>query len=185
MIMPAPDADPGLAPLQDSYWVLPGKLLAGPHPGGASGPETERRASLLLATGIRCVVNLTEHHEEKSEQRYEEAFSRLARERELEVHCIRYSLWDGTCPSEAAVAELLDVIDVCIERDLPVYVHCMAGLGRTGVMAGCYLVRHGFVRGRAAVRRLTRLRRQTSIARIPSPSTKEQVARVRGWRKGR
>lgn len=172
------------APIEDSYWVSPGRLLAGPHPGGRSTEETRGRAAALLGAGIRCTINLAEPHEEKPEQLYEEVFRTLAAERGHEAWCARYGLWDGTSPSEAAVRELLDMVDGCLERDLPVYVHCMVGLGRTGVMVGCWLVRHGIARPRSAVRHISRLRRHTSTARITSPSIAEQIARVRAWKPG-
>jgi hypothetical protein len=171
-------------PIPDSYWVEPGKLLAGPHPGGTSAGETAGRVSSLLDAGVRCIVNLTEQGEEGPAQRYEEICRSLAAGRGLEVHCLRYSLWDGTSPSEAAVRELLDVVDACIERDRPVYIHCLVGLGRTGVMVGCWLVRHGIARPGGAIRHISRLRRHATTSRITSPATDEQIARVKGWKRG-
>ncbi len=39
--------------------------------------------------------------------------------------------------------ETLDAIDEEIARGGVVFVHCWAGCGRTGVVVGCWLVRHG------------------------------------------
>ena len=60
-----------------------------------------------------------------------------------------------------------------------------AGLGRTGVVVGCYVARHGIATGRRALRHVGRLRSRTATARIPSPSTKEQKDLVRSWQPGR
>lgn len=174
----------GAPPFEDAYWVDPGRFMAGPHPGGGSEEATRARVESLIDAGILCVLNLTEPHEEGPHDRYEELASSLAAGRGREAACARFALWDGTSPSPAAVTELLDVIDACIERDMPVYVHCKVGLGRTGVMVGCWLVRHGIARPRAAVRHVARLRAGTATARIPSPSTREQVERVKGWKPG-
>ncbi|NJN80266.1 MAG: hypothetical protein HC797_07245 [Anaerolineales bacterium] len=38
---------------------------------------------------------------------------------------------------------ILDTIDNEIENGNPVYVHCWGGVGRTGITAACYLIRHG------------------------------------------
>jgi len=45
-------AAPALAvPLPNSYWVLPARLLAGEHPGGATSELTRERLSRLLEAG--------------------------------------------------------------------------------------------------------------------------------------
>lgn len=171
-------------PFEDAYWVDPGRFMAGPHPGGASAEATRARTAALVDAGILCCINLTEPHEEGPEDRYEDLMASMAADRGCEASCARFALWDGTSPSPAAVRELLDVIDACLQRGLPVYVHCRAGLGRTGVMVGCWLVRHGIARPRSAVRRIARLRAGTATARITSPSTREQIERVRTWKPG-
>jgi hypothetical protein len=180
------DGQEGLpaVPFEDAYWVDPGRFMAGPHPGGGSEEETGARVAALLDAGVLCALNLTESHEERPAERYEEAMRTLASGRGLEAACARFSLIDGTSPSPAAVAELLDVVDACLARDMPVYIHCKVGLGRTGVMVGCWLVRHSIARPRAALRHISRLRRLTATARITSPSTREQIERVRSWKPG-
>jgi protein-tyrosine phosphatase len=176
--------DAPIVPFEDAYWVVPGRLLAGPHPSGGSREATARRTLALVDAGIRCIVNLTMSQEERPGDRYEEAAREISDLLGLEVHCVRYALWDGTCPSEGAVRELLDAVDACLAGGLPVYVHCMAGLGRTGVVAGCYVARHGLASGRRALRHLARLRSATSTSRIRSPTTREQRERVRRWKPG-
>jgi hypothetical protein len=171
-------------PFEDAYWVDPGRFMAGPHPGADTPERTAARVEALLDAGILCALNLTESHEERPAERYEEAMHALASGRGLEAACARFALIDGTSPSPAAVTELLDVVDACLARDMPVYVHCKVGLGRTGVMVGCWLVRHCLARPRAALRHISGLRRGTATARITSPSTREQIERVRGWKPG-
>lgn len=171
-------------PFGESYWVEPASLLAGPHPGGSSVQETALRVSALLDTGIRCIVNLTLTQEERPEQRYEALFEARAATEALQVQTVRFALFDGSCPSPAAVAELLDIIDGCMNSGLPVYVHCMLGLGRTGVAVGCHQVRHGRCKPRAAVKHLTKLRRGTANHHLPSPLTEEQARRIRTWSRG-
>ena len=53
------------APFDRSYWVEPGRLLAGFYPGAPAKGEAESKLDALLDAGIRCVINLTEE-EEKS-----------------------------------------------------------------------------------------------------------------------
>ena len=42
------------------------------------------------------------------------------------------------------------------------YVHCWGGVGRTGIVAGCYLIEHGHYTGEAALAQLQLLWRRMS-----------------------
>ena len=57
-----PLAPPAL-PLSNSYWALPGRVLAGEHPAGATEEATRERLKSLLAAGVSCFIDLTEPHE--------------------------------------------------------------------------------------------------------------------------
>ena len=53
-------------PLANSYWVVPGRLLAGEHPAGRLEKQRETgraRVLELVAAGISCFVDLTEEGE--------------------------------------------------------------------------------------------------------------------------
>jgi len=50
-----------------------------------------------------------------------------------------------------------DTIDSALGMGHKVYIHCFAGIGRTGMVAACYLVQHG-LSGEAALNELNRLR---------------------------
>ncbi len=175
---------PAPPPFGEAYWVVPGMLMAGPHPGGKTAEETVLRVQAMLRAGIRCTVNLTLSEEEKPEQRYDAIIRALAETEALDVRTVRFALFDGSCPGEAAIRELLDIVDDCIAQGRPVYVHCMMGLGRTGVMVGCHLVRHGAAKPRAAIRHMRGLRSRTTNAKFPSPLTEEQEKRIRAWKPG-
>jgi protein-tyrosine phosphatase len=62
-----------------------------------------------------------------------------------------------------------------------VYVHCHAGIGRTGTVAACWLVRQGRAPS-DALAELQRLRRDTRDAASASPETAAQRAFVAAWR---
>ena len=65
-----------------------------------------------------------------------------------------------------------------------VYVHCWGGVGRTGLVVGCHLARHGVV-GPAALERITELRRGAADEHRQSPENALQEAMVLGWPAGR
>ena len=50
-------------PIANSYWVIPGRLLAGEYPGASSRSETMTRLQRLLTAGVSSFLDLTEDHE--------------------------------------------------------------------------------------------------------------------------
>lgn len=79
---------------------------------------------------------------------------------------------------------ILDHIDQKINSNLPVYVHCWGGRGRTATVVGCYLARHGFAFGKDVIGTIQRLRENVSDSHEPSPETKVQVDMVVSWGSG-
>lgn len=57
---------------------------------------------------------------------------------------------DGSNPTDSILSDFIAKADEVISKDGVVAVHCKAGLGRTGVLIGAYLVwKHGFSAGEA------------------------------------
>jgi hypothetical protein len=50
-------------PFPRSYWVIPGKLLAGFYPGSKDPQEANDKLTALINAGIRHVINLMEPDE--------------------------------------------------------------------------------------------------------------------------
>ena len=70
---------------------------------------------------------------------------------ELDVRTVRLPIRDGQLPSDAAVRRFLDIVD---DADGTVFVHCGAGVGRTGAMVAAYLDTTGETGGSAVRRNL-------------------------------
>jgi len=162
-------------PLPNSYWVLPGELLAGEHPlRGVGSPIAAReRLRELMDVGIDCFIDLTEPDELE------------AYEHELPtgVQYIRQSIRDHGIPARREhMVEILSDLEHSLRAGRRVYLHCRAGIGRTGTVAGCFLIERGKT-GDSALDELNRLWRQS--ARSTSwphvPETEDQIDFVRRW----
>ena len=166
-------------PIPDSYWVVPGKLLAGEYPGAPTEPEACRKLAILLDAGVRQFVDLTEAGEYDLRP-YWPTVQQLAAERGLEVAHERMSIPDMTAPTPAHMRAVLDKIAAAIGQERPVYVHCFGGIGRTGTVVGCFLVEQG-CDGREALAEIEQRRRGTPDSYRRSPETTAQREMVLTW----
>src|SRR6202020_2062599 len=115
-------------PLRNSYWVVPGRVLAGEHPGGTNIEATRERLQRLIAAGVECFVDLTDPRELKP---YDP-------ELPFSIEYLRKPIGDHGIPAKRAhMIEILDCIQDAVESGRCVYVPCRAGIGRTGMVIGC------------------------------------------------
>lgn len=164
---------PATLPFANCYWVMPGKLLAGEHPGGASVDATRERLRRLAEAGVTVFIDLTEPRELAS---YEA-------ELPAGVEYLRRPIPDHGVPEERGhMAGILESVRRALDTPGCVYVHCRAGIGRTGMVCGCFLAQQG-VGGEAALAELNRIWQQSARSQQwPSiPETDAQVEYVRGW----
>jgi ADP-ribosylglycohydrolase len=165
-------------PLRNSHWIEPGRLLAGEHPFAGGERATKKRIARLVEAGIDCFLDLTEPGEIEP---YESLLAAAARGREIAY--LRWPLPDHGLPhSDDAMREILAALDDALAGGRTVYMHCRAGIGRTNMVAGCWLAgRHGT--GEAALEALNQSWRENARSRTwPSvPETSEQYEFVLGW----
>jgi hypothetical protein len=162
-------------PLPNSYWVIPGRLLAGEYPGGTDFSDSRARLAQLQDSGVDYFVDLTEEGELP-------AYRHLV---PFHVKYLRSPIVDHSVPSGAAqVQKLLADIRTALAAGRNIYVHCRAGIGRTGLIVGCYLAEEA-ADGKAAIKRLNRLWLQSERAKSwpKVPQTAEQADYVRHWPK--
>lgn len=166
-------------PIPDSYWVVPGRFLAGEYPGALHEAEARRKLAALLDAGVRLFVDLTEEGE-YGLRPYWPTLRQLACARGRAVVHRRMAIPDMTAPTPEHLRAVLKLIDEALAGDQPVYVHCFGGIGRTGTVVGCYLVEQG-LNGAQALGEIERRRRNTPDGYRQSPETAAQRALVLGW----
>lgn len=165
-----------IQPIKNCYWVEPGRLLAGEYPRNKDEETSREKLDALLRSGITTFIDLTEKKE--GLQPYSALIGAASHH--------RFPLRDVSIPRvpEETMA-ILDTIDHHIERGQMVYVHCWGGVGRTGLIIGCWLARHG-LKGEAPLKRLRELWRKCpkSVYRS-SPDTQQQTQYILNWEIGR
>ena len=177
-------------PFDRSYWVIPGKFLAGYYPGDRHRDLMEQKLRGLLDCGIRCVINLMEPNERDHDGLpfvdYEPELKRMAKANgDSPIACHRMPIRDLDVPSPEFMSKILDRIDASLDENQFVYVHCWGGRGRTGTAVGCWLVRHGIAEGERSLEKIRELRLFDLKAHWPSPEMPAQIRMVLSWRKGK
>jgi hypothetical protein len=160
-------------PLPNTYWVIPGRLLAGEYPFGADDADARARLALLREAGVDYFVDLTVEGERPGYRHLLPARSQH----------VRSAIADTWVPSNAAqMQQILSDIRAALALGRCIYVHCRAGIGRTGLVVGCFLAEEGGD-GKAALKLLNRLWRQSERAKSwrKVPQTVEQADYIRHW----
>lgn len=163
-------------PVSRSYWIVEGRLAAGAYPDPRPGND---RIGPLLDAGFDLFINLTEDHPGGGD-RHLSRYDGRASERAAVVR--RFPVADMGIPTEAHMERILDGIDKGLEDGRQVYVHCWGGLGRTGVVVGCWLIRHGHAGPETVETVLLNLRAgDREAGGDASPQTPAQFRMMRGW----
>jgi ADP-ribosyl-[dinitrogen reductase] hydrolase len=164
-------------PFPGSYWIIPGRLLAGEYPGSRDPVRKGEKVQKLPGAGVNCIIDLTEEGELEPYHTVLKSFC-------ADCRIVRMSVTDYSVPTKELMAEILDTVDDNLLSGRTVYFHCWGGHGRTGTAAGCWLKRCGIAAGETVFSYIRGLRPETDDADIESPETEEQKEFVRAWREG-
>ncbi len=163
-------------PIKHCYWVVQSKFLAGEYPRDRDADSSRKKIDALVGAGVTAFIDLTEKTE-----------GLLPYKEYLQAHkgvsYQRFPIRDISVPrSKKVTVSILDAIDSHISQGRTVYVHCWGGVGRTGLIVGCWLTRN-CGDGKSALLRLRELWQQCpkSVSRI-SPETREQERYIMNWK---
>jgi protein-tyrosine phosphatase len=132
---------------KELYWLdgpWPGKLAVAPRPRG--GDWLEDDIASWKRAHIDAVVSLLTPDEERDMDLRDEG----AEVRTQGMDFTSFPIPDRQIPrSEAKWAEVLERVDQALSTGKNVLVHCRQGIGRSGLVAACLLVKKGMSPGAA------------------------------------
>jgi len=164
-------------PIDNSYWIIPGKLLAGEYSRNLDHESSITKLQSLLDSGIRVFIDLTTPADGLS------SYRDMLQTIDPQAECLTFPIPDVSVPDkrETTIA-VLDAIDSALAMGKGVYIHCWGGVGRTGTMVGCWLARHGLA-GDAALAKLEELWGRCPKSRFrKSPETEPQRDYILSWK---
>ncbi|MCP5170344.1 MAG: dual specificity protein phosphatase family protein [Hahellaceae bacterium] len=116
--------------------VANGQLFVMPRPSAEHLEEELRRHR---QAGIDVIISLLEMNEQRELGLMLE--NDVATTLGMEFY--RFSIQDHSVPSPEVAQRAVDSVCRCLEAGKCVVIHCRAGIGRTGVITSCVLMRYG------------------------------------------
>ena len=165
-----------------SYWLPSRRILAGEYPGHWANDGARSRLRRFLDVEVTAFLDLT--RPEDGLEPYRPLLLEEAEKRGVEVVHAPMPIRDMGVPPIEGMRAILDRLDEWVAAGRTAYVHCWGGIGRTGTVVGCYLVRQGFD-GATALATVQQLYETTGkhLTTDPrSPQTGEQRRFVLEWR---
>lgn len=170
-------------PHDNCYWVIPGRLMAGEYPIAIREEDGLRKISAIIAVGISHFIDLTQTCDPLDS--YVPMLKRVVGPSGPLPGYDRFAITDMGIPDSPDLTNnVLDRLDQLLADGHVLYIHCWGGIGRTGTIVGCWLVRQGHSGEEALATIASHWTTVAKRIRFPqSPQTDEQCEYVRRWEK--
>ncbi len=174
-----------ILPFERSYWVISGKLLAGEIPSSSKRSVRKQKVQNLAEMGFDTIINLMEPDEKTFSGEllvdYTSDLQDYAKRIEKKVTVCHFPIKDLSTTTAEKMKQIITQIFNEIQAGKKVYVHCWGGIGRTGLVIGCFLLEQKRATKENVIETIAYLKRTTSIASRRSPETDEQMDFILDW----
>jgi atypical dual specificity phosphatase len=119
-------------------WLIDNKLA------GSGMPTSVSEIDWILKQGVKSIVTMTENSLPESWVK--------------NVKYLHVPTEDFSAPDMEQIDEAVEFIRIRIENNEPVMVHCAAGIGRTGTILACYLVKYQKIPAKDAIQKVRKER---------------------------
>ena len=157
---------------------MPNQLLVGAVPNVYTKEQMQEELDYLKEKEVKVIINLMEEKEIKTANQKLVDYTDFIENFEL----LRFPIKDRTVPSKEKMMDILDAIDEQLKQDKKVYLHCWGGLGRTGTVVGCYLLRHGLGIKENVFVCINYLKAKSLLHNHQSPETEAQKKLILAWK---
>ena len=158
-------------PHGNTYWLWAGHVLAGEHPGKEGEAILPERLQLLAQMGITHFIDLTTPSD--SLKPYQPLGGAVR---------INHPITDFGVPSTTQMQVILQSMNQALQQGGKVYVHCRAGIGRTGTVAATWLTQQGLQADAALALLHLKWQAMDKCKEVPhTPETETQRQFVRNW----
>ena len=151
-------------PIENSYWIMPELFLAGEYPRNVDEKSSVNKLNCLYKAGIKVFIDLTGPTDRLKPYSLYPGQTRF-----------NFFISDLSIPSSVLMKEILDTIDFHIQANIPTYLHCWGGVGRTGTVVGCWFIRQGYTAKEALSHLNTAWHQCPKSFYREIPDTKEQL----------
>lgn len=164
------------------FWIIKGRLLATEYPGHKTVERAGAKLAVLAGAGVNSFVDLTEPGEPTRYGSPMVPYDGLLPDG---AHYRRFAIPDQGVIADSGYDEILAHIRAELDAGRTVALHCWGGKGRTGTVAGSWLVDTEHLGYPEVVDRLQELRAGSSKAghRVPDTPEQHRVLRRRAQRR--
>ena len=170
-----PQGDALPRPHGNTYWLWAGHVLAGEHPAKEGEEQLFEKLQLFALAGITHFIDLTSPADPV--KTYQPLGGAVR---------INHPITDFGVPSPLQMQSILQSIQTALQAGGKVYVHCKAGIGRTGTVAATWLTEQGLDSEQALALLLQKWQAMDKRFEEPhTPETQAQREFVRTWHKAK